>query len=80
MHKSEVTLSLTKDGKTLYERTGRLSKEIRLFTKIAIEKKWVLKNDIFGIVKNTMQFNNIWEYFEALKKAEKEKKEEGEEQ
>jgi hypothetical protein len=76
MHKSEVTLTLTRDGKELYSRTGRLSKEVKLFVKQAIEKKWVMKWDVFGIVKNTMQFNNIWEYFEALKKSEKEKGEE----
>jgi hypothetical protein len=73
MHKSKIHLILKDvDGKVLYEREGRLSKEVKMFTKHAIEKKWVLKNDIFGIVKNTMQFNNIWEYFQEMKKAEKE--------
>ena len=77
MHKCGVELKVTDEdtGKIIYERKGRLSKEIKIFIKTAIEKKWVIKNDIFGIVKNTFQFNNVWEYFEALKKNENEKEE-----
>jgi len=75
--KSEIRLVL-KDakGKTLFDLEGRRSKVIRAFIKASIENKWVLKWDVFEIIKHTCQFQNIWEYLAAVDEAEKEKKEE----
>ena len=79
MHKSGRILILKdeKSGKVIYEITGRCSKIIKLFLIHTIKEKWVLKSDIFSIVKNTMQFENIWEYFKAKEKSRKEDEEDG---
>ena len=74
--KSEIKLTL-KDakGKILFELEGRRSKVIRAFVKASIENRWVLKWDIFEIIKHTYQFQNIWEYLAAKDKAKKETRE-----
>ena len=78
MHKSHVKLIMVNNkGKILFEQEGRRSKVIRNFIKKSIENVWVLKWDVFEVIKNTIQFTNIWGYFEAISRAEKEKKENG---
>jgi small-conductance mechanosensitive channel len=77
--KSEIRLTL-KDGKgkTLFDLTGRRSKVIRSFIKTSIENRWVLKWDVFEIIKHTCQFQNIWEYLAAVDEAEKERRKKNE--
>lgn len=66
---SKVTITIQDEkGNLLYSCSHRKSKAIKIFVEKAIKEKWVLKEDIFGIVKNTMQFKNIWEYFEQKNK------------
>jgi hypothetical protein len=79
MHKSGVILTMRdeKTNKVLYETNHRKSKAIKLFLIHSITSKWILKEDVFGIVKNTMQFHNIWEYFKTKNKLQKEDEENG---
>lgn len=70
MKKCAYTLTMKNNkGKTIFELKERKNKLVKIFLKKAITEKWVLKFEIFEIIKNTFQFNNIWEFFEAQKKS-----------
>lgn len=69
MKKCAYTLTMKNDkGQTIFELRERKNKLVKAFLKKAITDKWVLKFELFEIIKNTFQFNNIWEFFEAQKK------------
>jgi hypothetical protein len=59
-----------KKGTTLYSINHRKSKAIKIFLIHCIKEKWVTKSDVMNIVWNTMQFENIWEFFKSKKKIE----------
>jgi len=59
-------------GVECFNQSERKSKLIKQFLVKSIKEKWIFKEDVFKIVKETMQFNNIWEYFAARNKEEKE--------
>lgn len=63
------TIILKNDkGVVVYEVCHRRSKAIKIFLQKALKEKWVAKDDIFWIVKNTDQSKNIWEYLELKKR------------
>jgi hypothetical protein len=67
--KCEYVLTLKNEqGVTVFEIKNRKSKVIKAFLEKALKEKWIIKSEAFEIIKNTFQFNNIWEYFEAIKK------------
>lgn len=69
MKKCEYSLVMKNDkGVVVFEIKNRKSKVIKTFLEKALKEKWIIKNEAFDIIKNTFQFNNIWEYFEAIKK------------
>lgn len=69
MKKCEYVLTLKNEhGITVFEIQNRKSKVIKAFLEKALKEKWIIKSEAFEIIKNTFQFNNIWEYFEAIKK------------
>ena len=80
MIKSCVTLTMirTKDSKVLCTFTGRKSKVIRNYLVYSIQQKDVLKADVLDIVWNTMQFQNIWDFFKSKNKQDKEDEQNGE--
>lgn len=64
MINSKVSLEMKdKKGKTIFFVEGRKSKVIKNFVQKSIKEKWVLKSDVFWVIKNTVQFQNIWEFF-----------------
>lgn len=65
MINSKITLEIKdKNNKTIFKSEGRKSKVIKKFLETSIKEKWVLKSDLFWVIKNTVQFKNIWEFFE----------------
>jgi hypothetical protein len=69
MKKCEYSLVMKNEyGEIVFEIQNRKSKVIKAFLEKALKEKWIIKNEAFEIIKNTFQFNNIWEYFEAIKK------------
>lgn len=69
MKKCEYSLVMKNDkGVVVFEIKNRKSKIVKAFLEKALKEKWIIKNEAFEIIKNTFQFNNIWEYFEAIKK------------
>lgn len=69
VQKQRCNLKLINDsGEVIYEVTHRRSKTIKIFVETALLNKWVAKDDIFWIIKNTEQSKNIWEYLELKRK------------
>jgi len=71
---------VNKTGKVVFDLEGRRSKVIRRFLEASIRKRWVWKWDVFDTFKHNMQFNNIFDYLDAIKKADKEKAKEAKKQ
>lgn len=73
VQKCPAVITLKDDkGKIVFEVCQRRSKAIKSFLEKALQEKWVAKDDVFWIVKNTEQSKNIWEYLQLKEKLKKE--------
>ena len=74
--KCKGCITLTDDkGKIVCQVDNRRSKAIKMFLQTALKEKWVAKDDVFWIIKNTDQSKNIWEYLQLKDKLKKEEDE-----
>ena len=79
MIKSRVVITVVNDkGKELYRIEHRKSKAIKIFLVQAIKNKDILKIDVLNIIWDTMQFQNIWDFFKTREKQKKEGDDNGE--
>jgi hypothetical protein len=78
LHKSGVFIDVYKEdkeglrGNLLYSCNHRKSKAIQLFLIHSIKEKDVLKSDVLDVIWNTMQFQNIFDFFKTRNKIKKE--------
>lgn len=78
VQKCPATIILKDDkGEVIFETFNRRSKAIKIFLEKALLEKWVAKDDVFWIVKNTDQSKNIWEYLKLKEKLRREENENG---